>query len=106
MWSVLLKTQHIYSPQMQLHLLEASFTNVKGGLGNNAETDLVMGHSIRNIKDLICSLGAKKTEKAIICATLAAYSIANISHQFNNAIGVQRKTGRHAKFISEADRKT
>ncbi|XP_071110673.1 uncharacterized protein [Haliotis cracherodii] len=62
---ILLKTQYLLSPQMQLRLLEGSYVNPHGNEGNNVETDLVMEHSVRNKKDLICQLGANKTEKAI-----------------------------------------
>ena len=100
----LLKVKHISSPQMQMRLLEASFVNEKGGLGNNVETDLAMEHSIRNKKDLIRSLGANKTEQAIIRVTHAADVVATITKNFNDVIGVVTKGGRHTKRVSAEDR--
>ena len=100
----LLKTQQISSPQMKYRLLEDSFVNERGGIGNNVETDLAMEHSVRNKKDLIRSLGANKTEQAIIRITLAADIVAEITKNFNNLIGVVTKSGRHTKHVSVEDR--
>ena len=100
----LLKTQHISSPQMRLRLLEGSFVNRKGGTGNNVETDLAMEHAIRNKKDLIRSLGANKTEAAIVRVTMAADVVATITKTFNDLVGVVEKGGRHTKHVSAADR--
>ena len=58
----ILKATATTSEQTRLHLLEASFTNVRGGTGKNVETDLVMEHSVRNKKKLVRNLGANKTE--------------------------------------------
>ena len=38
---IILKTQHMNSPQMQMRLLESSFVNTKGGAGNNMEVSLL-----------------------------------------------------------------
>jgi hypothetical protein len=43
---------------MKLRVLEGSFVNVKGGKGNNVESDLHQEHAVRNQKILIKQLGA------------------------------------------------
>ena len=85
-------------------LKENLFTNPKGGQGNSVESDLVMEHSVRNRKDIIRSLGANKTEGAIVRATLAADTVATITRNFDSTIGITVKSGRHTKFVSDADR--
>ena len=100
----ILKTQCITSPQTQLRLLESSFVNSMGGAGNNVETDLAMEHSVRNRKDLIRNLGANKTDKAIIRVSMAADTVATITKNFQQTVGVVTKSGRHTKHISDGDR--
>ena len=57
----ILQIQHILSPDLRLRVLEGAFVNTKGGQGKNKEADLVQEHCVRNKKDLIRSLGKKKT---------------------------------------------
>ncbi len=98
-----LKAQYILSPQMRLRVLEGSFVNVKGGKGRNVEADLVQEHSVRNRKDLIRSLGANKSEKAIKCVTNAADAVSYMAHSLDNVLDIKRSGSRHAKFVSDQD---
>lgn len=42
-------------------MLEGSYVNIKGGKGNNVESDLAQEHSVSNQKALIKSLVANKS---------------------------------------------
>ncbi len=99
----LLKTQHLLSPRLSLRVLESSFINMKGGAGNNVESDLVQEHSVRNRKDLIRNLGANKTDKAMKRVTNAADAIATIVHNVDRALNISIQNSRHTKYISEED---
>ena len=93
---MLLKCTKMSSPQMCLRLLESSFVNIRGGLGNNIETDLVMEHSIRNKKTLIRNLGANKTDLAIHRATNAADTVLELTNKFEDDLNLfpkSRKSG-------------
>jgi hypothetical protein len=73
---------------MQLRLLEGSF-NMKGGPGNNVETDLVMEHSIRNKKDFIRSLKSNKTKKANQRVTRAADTVSSSEKNVCKVVGAR-----------------
>jgi hypothetical protein len=57
----IINVEHYLSTMMKLRVLEGSFVNVKGGKGNNVESDLHQEHVVRNQKILIKQLGAKYT---------------------------------------------
>ena len=99
----ILKTTLVSSPKMRFHLLEGSFVNIKGRKGGCVETDLVMEHSVRNKKDLIRSLGAKKTKTAIERVSDASDTVAELHKNFMEVIGVKRLFGHHSRPISDVD---
>lgn len=89
-----------------MRIMDGTFINVRGGAGNNLETDLVKEHSIRNRKELIKSLGANKSEGAILRVTSAADTVAATTGNFARSIGVKQVRGRHTSNVSEEDRET
>ena len=44
----IINVEYYLSPMMTLRVLEGSFVNVKGGKGNNVESDLLHEHAVRN----------------------------------------------------------
>ena len=86
-----------------MRVLEGSFTNCRGGFGNNLESDLVQEHSIRHQKNLIRQLGANKTEAAIKRSTMAAGVIENILEKIDESISVKKKSSRHHKQTCQSD---
>jgi hypothetical protein len=42
----IINVEHYLSPMMKLRVLEGSFVNVKGGKGNNVESDLLQEHAL------------------------------------------------------------
>lgn len=101
-----IKTSHSCSPQVAMRIMDGTFINTKGGLGKNVETDLVKEHSIRSRKELINSLGANKSEQAILRVTSAADTVAVLTGNFSRTIGVEPNLGSHTKSISDEDRDT
>ncbi|VDI22228.1 Hypothetical predicted protein [Mytilus galloprovincialis] len=99
----LMKVNYYMSPIDSLRILEGSFVNLRGGVGNNVEADLVQEHSVRNQKDLIRGLGANKTENAISSVTAAAPIITSICRNFDSQHDITKKGNRHTKHISEED---
>ena len=97
--------EHGLSPLMKLRVLEGSFVNVKGGKGNNVESDLLQEHAVRHQKTLIRQLGANKTKKAIERASGAAGAIAAINSNIDLSLGITPKSSRHTKTVSDKDRK-
>ncbi|KAK6179749.1 hypothetical protein SNE40_012038 [Patella caerulea] len=71
----------------------------------NVETDLAQEHSIRSRKELIKSLGANKSEGAIVRVTSAADIVAATTGNSARSIGVSSASG-HTSTISDEDRDT
>lgn len=99
----LLKVEHLLSPAMRRRVLEGSFVNVRGGVGNNVEADLAQEHSVRNRKDMIRQLGSNKTNKAMLRLTNAADAVATLVTNLDRALGIRPAGGRHTKRDSQAD---
>ena len=98
-----LKCEYLLSPLQRTRVLEGSFVNIHGGKGRNVESDLVQEHSVCNQKSLIKTLGANKSEKAILRVTSAADTFANICSKFDESVHIKPKSGRHSKPINEQD---
>ena len=99
----ILKCKHLLSPLQKIRVLEGSFTNCRGGIGNNVESDLVQEYSVCNQKQLIESLGANKTEQSISRFTRSADAINEICSNFDASILLKPKSGGHSKTVTEAD---
>ena len=72
--------------------LQGSFVNVRGGKGNNVESDLHQEHAVRNQKILIKQLGANKSYKAIERVCGAAEAIAAINTNIDTSLGAKPKS--------------
>ncbi|XP_052080780.1 uncharacterized protein LOC127718769 [Mytilus californianus] len=99
----LLLTKHLLSPDMSMRALEGAFINTKGGPGKNKEADLVQEHCIRNKKDLIRSLGANKTEKAVMRACGAADTCVGVGRTVDGCLGLPKLSVNHTKKSSVKD---
>ena len=102
---LVLKSEYILSPLQRVRVLEGAFTNLRGGRGNNIESDLVQENSVRNQKDLIRALGANKTDKAIMRSTKAAGSVDDICGKVDLATALHKASSRHHTPRSEKDEK-
>ena len=100
----IMKTVISSSPRTKVRLFEGSFVNKRGGIGNNAESDLVMKWNIRQIKDDIKHLGGNKTKKAIIGATMASAMLATVDKNFHAMVKGRHKSTKHCNTVSETDR--
>lgn len=99
----ILKVEHLLSPAMRLRILEGSFVNHRGGVGNNIEADLAQEHSVRNRKDLIRQLGVNKSERAMSRITNAADAITSLVTNLDKALGIRPTSCHHTKNTSAAD---
>ena len=79
----------------RMRVLEGAFTNLRGGIGCNIESDLVQENSVRNQKDLIRSLGANKTDKAILRSTKAADIVVDICDKIDSSVALKKTSSRH-----------
>ncbi|XP_060578320.1 uncharacterized protein LOC132735396 [Ruditapes philippinarum] len=91
----ILKCEYMLSPMDRIRVLEGAFTNLRGGIGCNIESDLVQENSVRNQKDLIRSLGANKTDKAIMRCTKAADIVVDICDKIDSSVALKKTSSRH-----------
>ena len=98
-----LKTEYLLSPMQKLRVLEGAFVNLRGGIGENMEADLVQENAVRNQKDLIRALGANKTDSAIARCSKAADTVAEICSNVDKAVTVKKHSSRHRVPKSEKD---
>lgn len=99
-----LKYKYFLSPLQRVRVFEGSYVNIKGGIGQNVESDLTQEHSVCNQKALIKSLGANKSEKSIQCVTGAADTISEICSKFDKSCFIKPKSGHHSKPLNESDK--
>ena len=81
----------------------AATVNWKGGAGHNIEIDLFQENMNRDMKQLIRSMGANKSEKAISRASKASGGVRKIVESFNEQVNIHRKSSAHSHKSSLED---
>lgn len=99
----ILKSEFLLSPMQRMRVLEGAFTNLKGGVGRNIESDLVQENSVCNQKDLIRALGANKSEKAIMRSSRAADTVALICEKIDGSVKLKKSGTNHHVPKAEKD---
>ena len=79
------------------------FVNWQGGLGRNIENDLAQEIYVRLTKELIRSMGANKTEKAIATRSKAVSGIREIVANNDGISIIHTSSSRHTKISSHDD---
>ena len=64
-------------------------TNKKGKIGVNMPNDLEMEHTIQSTKNLITSMGANKTEKAVLRSSMAVTGASESLHASDESPNVK-----------------
>ena len=80
-----------------------ALVNWKGGKNKNIEIDLLQENRNRDLKGLIASMGASKTEKAIQRASKAAGGVRKITNTFEEQVSIKRKWSSHSHKSSMED---
>ena len=83
----------------------AALANWKGGKNKNIEIDLLQENRNRDLKGLIKSMGANKTEKAIHRASKAAGGVRKIVNTFEQEVSIRRKSSSHSHKSAIDDEK-
>ena len=83
----------------------AATVNWKGGIGRNIEIDLFQENRNCEMKKLIRSMGANKTERAIERASKASGGVAEIVEAFQEQVNICKKSGSHTHKSSAEDEK-
>ena len=77
--------------------------NWKGGDAKNIEIDLLQENRNKDLKNLIKSMGANKTTKAITRASKAAGGVRQIVENFDEKVELTRKSSAHKHRSDEND---
>ena len=99
----ILKTEVLLPPLLAMRCRLGSFVNPHGGAGNNKPADMQQENNILVLKDVIKGLGAGKTDKAIVRASLAAPVVDAITEQYKKMLGIHLRNGRHVKKSNMQD---
>ncbi len=83
----------------------AATVNWKGGVGNNIEIDLFQENRNSEMKKLVKSMGANKTEKAITRASKATGGVTKIVETFKEQVNIHPKSSVHSHKSSADDEK-
>ena len=83
----------------------AATVNWKGGVGHNIEIDLFQENRNCEMKKLIRSMGANKTDKAIERASKASGGVSKIVEAFEEQVNIRQKSGTHTHKSSADDEK-
>ena len=98
-FNILYNHDYLLPPHLASQLIWCCFINVHGSSGRNIPTDLRNEHLNRVCKEAVKSLGANKTEAAIIRVGKALGTLSPVLDNFDMENDVTPPTGRH-KFVS------
>ena len=99
----IMQTHILLSPAEAHQCMWAATVNWSGGHGNNVEIDLFQEIRNKDMKAMIKSMGANKTEKAIQRASKAAGAVKKIVEAFGKQVSIHRKSSSHSHKSSLQD---
>ena len=102
----LYRCNYTLSPRQSHQLIWSRFINTHGRPGHNIECDLHMEHLNRLCKTAIKSMGANKTEKAIVRASKAIGKTSAIVENFDEVTQVSTSSQKHSTSNISKDRDT
>ena len=93
----------ILSPQLTHQILWGRFLNTRGGPGRNIQCDLYNEHVVRLVKDIIISMGADLTERALQRAAHSVSTVHTVCEKFDHESGVPVTTSAHSTRKDKVD---
>ena len=99
----ILKTEVLLPEALGVRCRISSFVNPKGGAGNNKAADMQQENNILVLKDIIKGLGAGKTDKALVRASLAAPVVQAVVENYRQILDIHMRDGRHVKKSNKED---
>ena len=101
----IMQHQILLSPAQAHQCMWAATVNWSGGYGKNVEIDLFQENRNKDMKAMIKSMGANKSEKAIHRASKAAGGVRQIVDSFEKQVSMPRKSSSHSHKSSSQDEK-
>ena len=85
--------------QMSERVIWGRETNKKGKIGANMPNDLEMEHTIKSTKTLITSMGANKTEKAVLRSSMSVTGVSESLSAYDESSNVIPPSTAHTKKV-------
>jgi hypothetical protein len=101
----IMQGQILLSPAQAHQCMWAATVNWSGGHGKNIEIDLFQENRNKDMKYMIKSMGANKTEKAIHRSSKAAGGVKQIVEAFTKQVSIRQKSSSHSHKSSVRDEK-
>jgi hypothetical protein len=98
-----LQNQVLLSEAEAYHCQWAATVNWSGGAGRNIEIDLFQENMNSEMKKLVRSMGANKTQKAISRASKASGGVSKIVESFEKQVNLHRRSSTHSHKSSVDD---
>lgn len=83
----------------------AAIVNWNGGAGKNIEIDLFQENQNSEMKKLIRSMGANKSDKAITRASKASAGVSKVVESFEKQVNLHRRSSAHSHKSSDSDKR-
>ena len=99
----IMQTEILLSPAEAHRCMWAATVNWSGGPQKNVEIDLFQEVRNKDMKTMIKSMGANKTEKAIERASKAAGGVKKIVEAFEKQVAIHRRSSQHSHRSSDRD---
>lgn len=93
--NILFQYYHTFSDRQKAQLLWSRCINTRGSEGANIPCDLFMEHLNRRLKNVIRSMGANVTPKAIVKAGKAIGSVHHVCQVFEEQTATSLRSDRH-----------
>ena len=99
----ILQSEVLLSKAEAHHCKWAATVSWKGGIGKNIKIDLFQQNRNCEMKKLIQSMGANKTEKAIVRASKATGGVTEIVEAFEQQVNIRPRSTSHSHKSSADD---
>lgn len=99
----IMQTEILLSPAEAHRCMWAATVNWRGGAKKNVEIDLFQEVRNKDMKTMVKSMGANKTEKAIQRASKAAGGVRKIVEAFEKQVAIHQKSSQHSHQASDRD---
>jgi len=103
MFTSIAQIEAIVSEQMAERLTWERFVNWHGGLGKNIAKDTAQEVCVKVSKDVVKGMGANKTEKSILRASMSGPGVYDIKSSFDKATNIHKRSHAHSTRSSVED---
>lgn len=90
--------------RVAMQIKQSRFINSSGKKGGNIPIDLHCEHYIRQLKDMVLSLGANVTSETILQCGMSLKGLLDVTHNFDQQHSLHKKSTTHSQASNSKDR--